>query len=119
MPRRGPYRERKKKGGEEERRTPLAKYLVSVRIEKGLTQGEIAAKLSRTKGSICRIENGDRQQKCLQGYILYRLAKAYGVPLGEVLKRADWPQLLLIDTNLMDTNEEERQEIIRYLKENL
>ena len=107
MARRGPYRKQKD-------RTPLAEYLVSVRIEKGLTQEEIAIKLKRTKGSICRIESGNRQKRCLRGYILYKLAEAYGVPLGEVLKRADWPQLLL-----MDTNEEERQDLIRYLKENL
>ena len=105
MAKRGPYRKQKK-------RPPLAEYLVSIRIEKGLTQEEIAKKLRKTKGSICRIESGDRQQKCLQGYLLYRLAEAYGASLGEVLKRAGWPQLLLIGAS-----EEERKHIIQHLKE--
>ncbi len=107
MAKRGPYRKQKD-------RPPLAQYLVSVRVEKGLTQQEIAIKLGRTRGSICRIESGNRQRKCLQGYILYELAEAYGAPLGEVLKKADWPQLLLVNAG-----EEERQELIRYLKDNL
>jgi len=92
----------------------LAGYLRSVRIEKGLTQEEVAKKIDRTKGSICRIERGNRQERCLHGYILYKLAEAYGAPLGEVLKRANWPQLLL-----EDINSEKLQEIIIYLKENL
>ena len=105
MAKRGPYRKQKD-------RPPLAEYLVSVRIEKGLTQEEIAKKLNKTKSSICRIESGDRQRQCLHGYILYRLAEAYGVSPGEVLKRANWPQLLLIDAS-----EEERKQLIQYLKE--
>ncbi|MFC1921411.1 helix-turn-helix domain-containing protein [Chloroflexota bacterium] len=92
----------------------LGGYLRSVRIKKKQTQEEIAIKIRRTKSSICRIERGNRQGKCLKGHILYELADAYGVPHGEVLRRADWPQLLL-----MDTSEEERQKIIRYLKDNL
>ena len=105
MSKRGPYYKEKD-------RTPLAEYLVAIRIKRGLTQAEIAKKLKKSRSSICRIERGERQRQCLQGYLLYRLAEAYGASLGEVLKRADWPQLLLIGAS-----EEERKHIIQHLKE--
>ncbi len=105
MSKRGPYYK-------EEDVTSLAGYLVTIRIEQGLTQEEIARKLKKSRSSVCRIESGDRQKHCLQGYLLYQLAEAYGAPLGEVLKRADWPQLLLIGAN-----EEEKKRIIQELKE--
>lgn len=107
MAKRGPYRKQK-------RRPPLAKYLASRRLEQGLTQEEIAKRLKKSKSCICRIESGQRQRRCLHGYILYQLAEAYGASAGEVLKRADWPQLLL-----MGASEEERKQLIQYLKESL
>ena len=107
MAKRGPYRKQK-------RGPPLAKYLASRRLEQGLTQEEIAKRLNKSKSCICRIESGQRQQQCLHGYILYQLAEAYGVSVGEVLKKADWPQLLL-----MGASEEERKQLIQYLKESL
>lgn len=97
-----------------ERPTTLATYLTSVRISKGLTQTEVAEKIKKSKSWICRIERGERQRQCLRGYVLYRLAEAYGAELGKVLEKANWPQLLL-----MNTNDEEREQLIRYLKEAL
>ena len=96
--------------------TDLGRYLISVRVlrKQRLTQQQVADKIKKSRSFICRIERGNRRKKCLQGYVLYDLAKAYEVPIEKVLKKANWPQLLL-----MDTNEEERQRIIRYLKENL
>ena len=105
MSKRGPYYKEKD-------RTPLAEYLVTIRIEQGLTQDEIAKKLKKSRSSISRIERGERQKQCLRGYLLYQLTNAYGDSLGEVLKRAGWPQLLLIGAS-----EEERKLIIQELKE--
>ena len=96
------------------RTTDIGKYLTQKRVCQGKTQQEIAVKIKKTRSFICRIERGERRRRCLRGSILYELAKAYDAPIEEVLKKANWPQLLL-----MDTNEEERRRIIRYLKENL
>ena len=105
MAKRGPYYKEKD-------RTPLAEYLVTTRTKQGLTQEEIAKNLKKSRSSICRIESGERQKQCQRGYLLYKLAEAYGASLGEVLKRAGWPQLLLIGAS-----EEERKQLIQYLKE--
>jgi len=96
------------------RDSDLGEYLTEIRVSQGKTQQEIAEKLGMSRSRICRIERGQRVRQCLRGFILYQLAKAYDAPIEEVLKKANWPQLLLLDTN-----EEERQDLIRYLKENL
>ena len=98
----------------QKRDTPLAKYLTSKRIRNGLTQIEVAQKIKKSKSWICRIERGERQRQCLRGYILYQLAQAYGADLGQVLKKAKWPQLLLIGTS-----DKEKGQLIQYLKANL
>ena len=95
----------------------IAKYLTDLRLGKELTQQQIADKIRRSRSYICRIETGERERKSvpqesLRGFILYELAKAYAADLAEVLEKANSPQLLLLDTN-----EEERQELIRRLKE--
>jgi len=97
-----------------ERPTSLAKYLTTERINKELTQAEVGKNIKASKSSICRIERGERRRQCLRGYILYQLADAYGVPLGEVLRRANWPQLLLLDAN-----KNQKKQLAQYLKENL
>lgn len=95
----------------------IAKYLTDLRLEKKLTQQEIADKIHKSRSYICKIETGERERKSvpqesLRGFILYELAKAYKADLAEILEKANSPQLLLLDTT-----EEERQELIRRLKE--
>ncbi len=94
--------------------TPLARYLKSWRQKRGLTQKEVGDRIEMSRSFICRFEKGDRQRKCLRGYLLYQLAQAYDAPVGEVLKKANWPQLLL-----MGADDKEKEELIRYLKEHL
>ena len=106
---------KKRKGSSrKERTTALAVYLTSARVNNGLTQEEIAKRLKKTKSFICRIERSQRERQCLRGYILYQLAKAYDVPINEVLRKANWPQLLLLDID-----KEGSKDIIRYIKNNL
>ena len=108
----------KRKGySRKERPAGIAKYLTDLRVGKELTQQQIADKIGRSRSYICRIETGDRERKSvpqesLRGFILYELAKAYEADLAEVLENANSPQLLLLDTT-----EEERQELIHRLKE--
>ena len=95
----------------------IAEYLTDLRLENKLTQQEIADKIHKSRSYICRIETGERERKSvpqesLRGFILFELAKAYEADLAEVLEKANSPQLLLLDTT-----EEERQELIRRLKE--
>ncbi len=95
----------------------IAKYLTDLRLRKKLTQQEIADKIHKSRSYICRIETGERERKLvpkesLRGFILYELAETYEADLAEVLEKANCPQLLLLDTN-----EEERQELISHLKE--
>ncbi len=95
----------------------IAKYLTDLRLENKLTQQEIADKIHKSRSYICKIETGQRERKSvpqesLHGFILYELSKAYEADLAEVLEKANSPQLLLLDTT-----EEERQELIRRLKE--
>ena len=100
-----------------DRTSEIGKYLTEKREELGKTQQEIAEAIRKSVSYICKIETGDRKRKSvpqesLSGFILYELAKAYGADLAEVLEKANSPQLLLLDTT-----EEERQELIRRLKE--
>ena len=110
----------KRKGSSrKERPAGIAKYLTDLRLRPGkeLTQQQIADKIHKSRSYICKIETGERERKSvpqesLRGFILYELAKAYGADLAEVLEKANSPQLLLLDTT-----EEERQELIRRLTE--
>lgn len=108
----------KRKSSFRKKRNPgIGKYLTDLRVYKGFTQQQIADKIGRSRSYICRIETGERERKSvpqesLHGFILYELSKAYEADLAEVLEIANSPQLLLLDTT-----EEERQELIRRLKE--
>jgi transcriptional regulator with XRE-family HTH domain len=105
----------KRKGSSRGKRTTeLGKYLTFIRVSQGKTQQEIAERIGMSRSRVCRIERGQRVRKCLRGFILYQLARAYDAPIDDVLKKANWPQLLLIDTN-----EQEKQDLIRYLRKNL
>ena len=112
----------KRKGSSRKKRPDgIGKYLTDLRLGKSklgkrLTQQEIAKRIKRSRSYICRIETGERERKSvprkpLRGFILYQLAKAYEVPVAEILEKANWPQLLLLDTT-----KEERQQLIRYLE---
>jgi len=108
-----------KREGSSRKKRPdgIGKYLTDLRLGKRLTQQEIAKRIKRSRSYICKIETGERERKSvpqesLRGFILYELAKAYEADLAEVLEKANSPQLLLLDTT-----EEERQELIRRLKE--
>ncbi len=96
--------------------TDLGRYLISVRVSRKqrLTQQQVADKIQKSRSFICRIERGNRRKKCLQGYVLYDLAKAYEVPIEKVLEKAKWPQLLLIDIK-----KEGKKNIKRYIKKKL
>jgi len=96
------------------RTTDLGEYLTSKRLEKGLTQEQIAKRLRRSRSCVCRIERGQRNSECLRGYILYQLAEAYNAPVDVVLEKANWPQLLLVDIN-----QKEKKQLARYIKKNL
>jgi transcriptional regulator with XRE-family HTH domain len=87
----------------------IGEYLTEIREARGETQQEIAVKIKKTRSCICKIERGARTEKSLHGLLLYDLAKAYGAPIAEILKKANWTQLLLLDT-------EETQELLQYLK---
>ena len=101
----------KRKGSwRKERPAGIAKYLTALRVGKELTQQEIADKIGRSRSCVCKIERGARTEKSLRGLLLYDLAKAYGAPIAEILKKANWTQLLLLDT-------EETQELLRHLKQ--
>ena len=100
---------KRKASARKERPAGIAKYLTDLRLEKTLTQQEIADKIGRSRSCICKIERGTRTEKSLHGLLLYDLAKAYGAPIAEILKKANWTQLLLLDV-------EETQELLRYLK---
>ena len=101
----------KRKGSSRKERPAgtIAKYLTDLRLENKLTQQEIADKIKKSRSCICKIERGARTEKSLHGLLLYDLAKAYGAPIAEILKKANWTQLLLLDT-------EETQELLQYLK---
>ncbi|MBA7626606.1 MAG: helix-turn-helix domain-containing protein [Dehalococcoidia bacterium] len=104
--RRGSFREK--------RTTDLGEYLTFKRLEEGLTQEQIAKRLRRSRSCICRIERGQRNSKCLRGYILYQLAEAYDAPVDVVLEKANWPQLLLIDID-----RKKKKQLASYIKKNL
>lgn len=98
-----------------DRNTAIGEYLTTLRVRQGKTQQEIADSIGKGKGKgkdkscICKIERGTRTEKSLHGLLLYDLAKAYGAPIAEILKKANWTQLLLLDT-------EQTQELLKYLK---
>ena len=94
-----------------ERTSDIGKYLTDIREEQGKTQQEIAASIRMSRSCICKIERGARTDKSLHGSILYQLAEAYGVRIAEILKAANWTQL-----PLLDTTEEEQEELIQHLK---
>jgi len=101
---------KKRRGSPRKERNPgIGEYLTDLRVDKGFTQQQIADKIHKSRSCICKIETGARTEKSLRGLILYDLAKAYGAPIAEILKKANWTQLLLLDT-------EETQELLRYLK---
>ena len=101
----------KRKGSfRKKRTTTIGEYLTNIRVEHGKTQQEIAATIGRSRSCICKIETGARTQKSLRGILLLDLAKAYGASIAKILEEADWPQL-----PLLDTTEEERQELQRHL----
>ncbi len=100
----------KRKGSlRKDRTTEIGEYLTQIRVSQGKTQQEIALKLKKSRSCVCKIERGKRTEKSLYGLLLYDLAKAYGAPSAEILKKANWTQLLLLDT-------EETQELLRQLK---
>ena len=108
----------KRKGSPRKERTPgIGEYLTKIREKQEKTQQEIAVAVGKSRSYICRIETGQRElktvpQASLRDFILYQLAEAYGADIAEVLEIANCPQLLLLDTT-----EEERQELIRHLNE--
>ena len=100
---------KKRKGSSrKERDSEIGEYLTSLRVRQGKTQQEIADSIGKDKSCICKIERGTRTEKSLHSLLLYDLAKAYGAPIAEILKKANWTQLLLLDT-------EETQGLLRYL----
>ena len=105
----------KRKGSSRKERTnKLGKYLTKIRLSRRETQLDVAKRIDKSRCFICRIERGQRRDKCLRGFILYQLAKAYKADINLVLKKAKWPQLLLLDCD-----KEEKQNLIRYIKDNL
>lgn len=109
-----------------ERTSDIGKYLTKIRLSQAKTQQEIADRIGKSKSCICKIETGVRTQKSLHGFILYQLAKAYEVPIAEMLEKANWPQLPLDiraasverqNDPLSNITEEEHQELICYLDE--
>ena len=55
----------------------------SLRIERGLTQAQVAQKVGVTKNYITMLERGDRKNPSLD--IVKKIAKALGVPVTELL----------------------------------
>jgi transcriptional regulator with XRE-family HTH domain len=109
----------KRRGRPTKARTPggIGEYLTDKREKLGKSQQEIADAIGKSVSYICRIETGDRERKSVshkspRDFILYKLAEAYGADPAEVLEKAGCPQLLLLDTT-----EDERQELIRHLNE--
>ena len=102
----------KRRGCPRKERTPgIWEYLTEVRESQGKTQQEIGLIIGKSRSCICKIERGTRTQKSLHGILLYDLARAYGAPIAEILEESNWTQL-----PLLDTTEEERQQLIRHLK---
>jgi len=103
----------KRKGSpRKERTTPLGKYLTEKREEQGKTQQQIATEIKKTRSCICKIERGTSTEKSLRGLILYDLAKAYGASIAEILRKAKWTQL-----PLLDITEDEMKELLQHLKQ--
>ena len=93
-----------------ERSPGIGKFLAEARETQGKTQQQVAVRLNKSKSIICKIERGYRTSKSLHGLLLYDLAKAYSIKIADLLKEANWLQL-----PLLETTEEERKQLIRYL----
>ena len=61
----------------------LGKNLKRIRLTKGITQGDIVRKLGVGRGFISNIENGKANPTLATNA---KLAKALGVPIGELIK---------------------------------
>jgi len=61
----------------------LGKNLKRIRLTKGITQGDIVRKLGVGRGFISNIENGKANPTLAT---IAKLAKALGVPIGELIK---------------------------------
>jgi transcriptional regulator with XRE-family HTH domain len=61
----------------------LGKNLKRIRMEKGISQGEIGRILETDKGFISNIENGKTNPTLAT---ISKLAKAIGVPIEELIK---------------------------------
>jgi transcriptional regulator with XRE-family HTH domain len=61
----------------------LSHVIKSLRIERGLTQAQVAQKVGVTKNYITMLERGERKNPSLD--IVKKIAKALGVPAGELL----------------------------------
>ena len=94
-----------------ERPPGIGRFLTEAREAQGKTQQQMARRLKKSKSIICKIERGHRTDKSLRGLLLYDLAKAYRIKIADLLNEANWPQL-----PFLDTTEEERKQLIRYLK---
>lgn len=64
----------------------MNEILKELRIEKGVSQKEVAKSLNTTDVTIGRYENGDREPK---GEMLYSLAKYYDVSVDYILGYSD------------------------------
>ncbi len=101
----------KKRGRpKKERPSGIGRFLTQAREKQGATQQQIATKLNKSKSLICKIERGYRSDKSLHGILLYDLAKAYSINISDLLEKANWPRL-----PLLNTSEEERMLLIKYL----
>lgn len=63
------------------------KYIIrTLRMKKGLSQGELAAIMGVTQGAVCQWENGSSHPKIK---LLPRLASALGVTVDELIGKED------------------------------
>ena len=61
----------------------LGENLKRIRTEKGISQGDIVRKLGMPKSFVSNIENGKTNPTLAT---ITKLAKAIGVPIGELIK---------------------------------
>lgn len=62
----------------------LGRVLRNLRAAKGWTQEQLAKKAGMTRAYVAKLETGGKRNPSLA--ILQRLARALGVPVGELLK---------------------------------